>query len=589
MNDRNILTPTAIVVGVFAYLLLLLHNIMILQILTLLGAIALFIFGMDMLSSELQKFCGDRLRNFEKGMRSSNAIRQFLSGAGMTAVIQSSSITTYVVVTLVSGATLTLEQGIAVIMGANVGTTVTPWLIGLLGFNFDISYFAFILVGIGFVMSMLKNQTVKSIGNILLSFALLFVGLVYMNSSLKALNALPGTAPIIDNLGSHEFWSIIAFLLISTIFTWLIRSSSVTVIITMVLCYAGWISFPLGAACVLGANIGTTIPPNITIAKTDVQGRRAALAHSIFNVVGCILVLIFFNPFISLCSWLISLLNVNPQISTVYEIATVHTLFNLFSAIILIWFTKIIADFLRKVFKEPQEQKGEFRLRYIGNGRLNLTAAISIELAMKETLNFAETNHEGFQNVRLALNEKNEDRFEEYREKLVKSEEIADRFEYEIASYLNQITEGSLSGQEADEVKKLYRIIGELESLGDSCMNISRHLYRLRAHNLEFDDESLKNLNLLVDKVETAYSVMIGNIRLAVDKKLTDISNAGTAEDDINDTRNRLRDECINRIEKESEKFLALNYYLDLLEELETMGDFMINVSQSLVNNFTRK
>ena len=543
---------------------------MILQILTLLGAIALFIFGMDMLSSELQKLCGDKLRKFEKGMRSGSAVEQFLSGAGMTALIQSSSITSYVVVTLVSGATLTLEQGIAVIMGANVGTTITPWLIGILGFNLNISYFAFILVGIGFVMSLLKNQTVKNLGNIFLSFALLFVGLIFMNSSLQALTTMSGTAPITDSLSGHGFWSIITFWILSILFTWLIRSSSVTVIISMVLCFAGWLSFPLGAAIVLGANIGTTLQPNIAVGKADVQGRRAALAHTIFNVVGCILVLIFFSPFINLCIWLISLLGVNPQISEVYEIATVHTLF-------------------RKIFKEPAEQKGEFRLRFIGNGRLSVTPAISIELALKETLNFAETAHEGYQYVKLALNEKNPDLFEEYREKLVKSEEITDKFEYEIASYLNQLSEGPLSGQEADEVKKLYRIIGELESLGDSCMNISRHLYRLRAHNLEFDAESLKNLNLLVDKVEFAYKVMIGNIHLAVDKSLTDISNAGTAEDDINDTRNMLRDECINRIEKESEKFLALNYYLDLLEELETMGDFMINVSQSLVNNFSRK
>lgn len=562
---------------------------MILQILTLLGAIALFIFGMDMLSSELQKLCGDKLRKFEKGMRSGSAVEQFLSGAGMTALIQSSSITSYVVVTLVSGATLTLEQGIAVIMGANVGTTITPWLIGILGFNLNISYFAFILVGIGFVMSLMKNQTVKNLGNIFLSFALLFVGLIFMNSSLQALTTMPGTAPIIDSLGGHGFWSIITFLILSILFTWLIRSSSVTVIISMVLCFAGWLSFPLGAAIVLGANIGTTIQPNIAVGKADVQGRRAALAHTIFNAVGCILVLIFFNPFINLCTWLISLLGVNPQISEVYEIATVHTLFNLFSAIILIWFRKIIGGILRKIFKEPAEQKGEFKLRFIGNGRLSVTPSISIELALKESLNFAETAHEGYQYVKLALNEKNPDLFEEYREKLVKSEEITDKFEYEIASYLNQLSEGPLSGQEADEVKKLYRIIGELESLGDSCMNISRHLYRLRAHNLEFDAESLKNLNLLVDKVEFAYKVMIGNIQLAVDKSLTDISNAGAAEDDINDTRNMLRDECINRIEKESEKFLALNYYLDLLEELETMGDFMINVSQSLVNNFSRK
>ncbi len=561
---------------------------MILQILTLLGAIALFIFGMDMLSSELQKLCGEKLRKFEKGMRSGSAVKQFLSGAGMTALIQSSSITSYVVVTLVSGATLTLEQGISVIMGANVGTTITPWLIGILGFNLNISYFAFILVGIGFVMSLMKNQTIKNIGNILLSSALLFVGLIFMNSSLQALTTMPGTAPIIDRLGGHGFWSIITFLVLSILFTWLIRSSSVTVIISMVLCFAGWLSFPLGASIVLGANIGTTIHPNLALGEADVQGRRAAMAHTIFNVVGCILVLIFFNPFINLCTWLISLLDVNPQISEVYEIATVHTLFNLFSAIILIWFRKIIAGILRKIFKEPAEQKGEFRLRFIGNGRLSVTPSISIELALQESLNFAETAHEGYQYVKLALNEKNPDLFEEYREKLVKSEEITDKFEYEIASYLNQLSEGPLSGHEADEVKKLYRIIGELESLGDSCMNISRHLYRLRAHNLEFDAESLKNLNRLVDKVEFAYKVMIGNIQLAVDKSLTDISNAGAAEDDINDTRNMLRDECINRIEKESEKFLALNYYLDLLEELETMGDFMINVSQSLVNNFSR-
>lgn len=563
---------------------------MILLILTLLGAIALFVFGADTLSSGIQKCCGDSLRDFEKGMRSKSPLTQFLSGAGMTALIQSSSMTSYVVVSLVSAATLTLEQGISVIMGANVGTTITAWFIAVLGFSLDLTTFAFILVGAGFVLTLMKKPFLKNIGETFIGFALLFIGIIYMNSAIPAIDQMHDVSDFLAGLGGFGFGSVLIFLFIGILFTWLIRSSSVTVVLVMVLCFAGLLSYPMGAAIVLGANIGTTIQPNLTMRDANVQARRTALAHTVFNVSGEIIVLIFFYPFIDLCSWLVSALVTDPALAAVYGLAAAHTLFNLLSAIVLIWFRKPFALFLTKAYVEPEDaNKGEFQLRFIGSGTVMVTPSISIEQAFKETLNFAETTRDGLKNIELALNENDPDTFEEYREKLVNVEETTDKFEYEIASFLNKITAGPMSARETEQVKVLYRIIGELESLGDSCTNISRHLSRLRVHELSFDEESSRDLNELNGKVGHAMDVLVDNMRLALAGSLSDISNAYEAEDDINETRNAMRDGCVEKIERGSGEFLACNYYLDLLEEFETMGDFMINVSQSLVNDFGRK
>ena len=553
---------------------------MILQLLTLLGALALFVFGLEMLSTGIQKSCGDRLRRFEKWMTSGTPFKQILSGAGITAVVQSSSATTILVASLVSVATLSLKQGICVIMGANIGTTITAWIIAATGFWLDVTVLAFVLLGAGFVMTLMKKSLVKNIGQAVLGLSLVFVGLIYIKSSIPAIDTVPQIAGPIAGLASHGIGSVLIFMLIGVVVTFILQSSSVTVVLTMVLAYLGWLPFPMAAAMVLGENIGTTIGANIAASGAGVQARRAALAHTVFNVAGAVFVLIFFNIFIKINLGLVSLFGLDSQMTAVFGIACVHTLFNTISTLVLVWFRKPFADLLTKWIKEPAPEKGDFHLKFIGSGRLFGTPSISIEQAYKEAVNFAVTAQDGFQYVKLAVNEKDPDKFEEYRQKLVKCEEVTDRFEYEIAAFLNSLTAESMNDHEAREV------ISELESLGDSCENISRLLSRLRVHKLDFDDETISKVNLLIGKVNQAFAVMVSNMRLAVDGELKDISNAYNAEDKINETRDTLRDEGILQIEKGADKFLSINYYLDMLAELEAMGDFMINISQSLFHEF---
>lgn len=559
---------------------------MILQLLTLFGALALFVFGLEMLSSGIQKSCGDRLRRFEKWMTSRSPLKQILSGVGITAVVQSSSATTIMVASLVGVATLSLQQGISVIMGANIGTTVIAWIIAATGFWINTVVLAFVLLGAGFVMSLTKRPIVKNIGQAILGLALVFVGLIYIKSSVPEIDTVPQMAASIAGISSHGIASALIFMLIGVVITFVLQSSSVTVVLTMVLVYFGWISFPMAAAMVLGENIGTTIGANLVASRAGVQASRAALAHFIFNVLGAAFVLIFFNMFIKINLWLVSLFGLDAQMTSVFGVACVHTLFNVTATVVLLWFRKPFADFLARCIKEPAPKKGDFRLRFIGSGRIIGTPSISIEQAFKETVNFAVNAQEGFQYVKLALNEADPDRFEEYRQRLVKCEEVTDRFEYEIAAFLNGIPTESMNDQEAREVKVIYRVISELESLGDSCENISRLLTRLRVHKLEFDEETISKLNLLLGKVNHAFAVMVSNMKLAVEGELKDISNAYNAEDIINVTRDALRDEGILQIEKGADKFLAINYYLDMLAELEAMGDFMINISQSLFHEF---
>ncbi len=559
---------------------------MILQLLTLLGALALFVFGLEMLSSGVQKSCGDRLRRFEKWMTAGSPLKQILSGAGITAVVQSSSATTILVASLVSVSTLSLEQGICVIMGANIGTTVTAWIIAATGFWSDVTALAFILLGAGFVMTLLKKSLVKNIGRAVLGLSLVFVGLIYIKSSIPAIDTVPQIAASVSGLASHGLGSVFVFMLIGVVITFILQSSSATVVLTMVLSYLGWLPFPMAAAMVLGENIGTTIGANIAAGGAGVQARRTALAHTVLNVAGAVVVLIFFNMFIRINLGIVSIFGLGSRMTAVFGIACAHTIFNVVSTLVQVWFRKPFAGLLTWWIREPEPENGDFHLKFIGSGRIIGTPAISIEQAYKEAVNFAVTAQEGFQNVRLALNEKDPDRFEEYRQRLVKCEEVTDRFEYEIAAFLNSLTAESLNDREAREVKVIYRVISELESLGDSCENISRLLARLHVHKLDFDDETISKLNLLVGKVNQAFAVMVSNMRLAVDGELKDIGNAYNAEDNINETRNTLRDEGVLQIEKGADKFLAVNYYLDMLAELEAMGDFMINISQSLFHEF---
>lgn len=574
---------------------------MVLQILTLIGALGMFLYGMNTMSSGLQKAAGEKLRSFLAAM-TSNPLKGVLTGLGITAIIQSSSATTVMVVGFVNAGLLTLNQAVGVIMGANIGTTVTAWFISLLGFKMDISVISIPLMAVGFICSMSKKSKTKNIGEFIIGFSLLFLGLSFMKSSVPDLESHPEVLSFIARWTDLGFWSVLIFLAFGTLLTLILQSSSATVALTLIMLNMGWIPFEMAAAMVMGENIGTTITANIAAAIGNVQSKRAALAHTMFNVFGVIWALIFFRPFLAFIGKLIVLLGY-PDPTTVttfageiggeqtaestaalYGISMLHMMFNLINTCILIWFIPFIVKAVMFIIKSPAKPEEEtFKLKYINAGHL-ATAEISIEQAMKEIVHFAEISRKGLGYVKLAINEQTPDKFEEYRQKLVKYEEISDRIEYEIATFMNSLSKEDISEDSKAQIRSMYKIISELESLGDSGEAISRILSRKNAHGKVFDSEELRTLGIMIDLVDKAYATMIDNLNTGYGN-LKDISNAYDAEQNINEMRNNLREEEIVNIEHDGKNYQTSVYYMDVLSELESMGDFMINVSQALAKN----
>lgn len=568
----------------------------ILQIFTLLGALGMFLYGMNLMSSGLQKAAGDRLRGFLSAM-TSNPFKRVMTGLGITAIIQSSSATTVMVVSFVNAGLLTLVQAIGVIMGANIGTTVTAWLVSWLGFKADISILAVPFMLLGFLFSNSKKSQHRNIGELIVGFSLLFLGLSFMKESVPDLSETPQVLEFVKTWSGYGFWSVLIFLAFGTILTLVLQSSSATMAITLIMLSMGYIPFDMACAMVLGENIGTTITANIAASVGNVSAKRAAMSHTIFNVFGVIWALILFRPFLGLVGKIIELFGLpNPAAegfavadpnsadgtAALYGLSMLHTLFNTINTLILIWFTSYIEKLVKLIIKAPANQESEaFRLKYIEAGPL-ATPELDTEQAFKEIIHFAQISKNGLGYARAAINETDPDKFEELRGKLVKYEEISDRIEYEIATFLNAVSAKEISGKTSREIKIMYKIIGELESLGDSGESISRILSRKNIHKKVFDQDSIKKLNSMAALVEETYDVMITNLKKAFDGNLTEISNAYAAEDRINNLRNNLRDEEIESIENERKNYQTSVYYMDIVSEFEKMGDFMINISQSL-------
>ena len=568
----------------------------ILQFFTLFGAMGMFLYGMNLMSSGLQKAAGDRLRGFLSAM-TSNPLKRVMTGMGITALIQSSSATTVMVVSFVNAGLLTLVQAIGVIMGANIGTTITAWMVSLLGFKADISILAVPLMLLGFLFSNSKKNQNKNIGELIVGFSLLFLGLSFMKESVPDLKQTPEVLEFVRQWSGYGFRSVLIFLAVGTILTLILQSSSATMAITLIMLSMGWIPFPMACAMVLGENIGTTITANIAASVGNPSAKRAALSHTIFNVFGVIWALILFRPFLGLVGRVIEAMGLpnpaaegfavsNPDgadgTAALYGLSMLHTLFNTINTLILVWFTGLIAKIVTKMVKEPENKEEKaFRLKYIEAGPL-ATPELATEQAIKEIIHFAKISKNGLGYARAAINETDTDKFEELRGKLVKYEEISDRIEYEIATFLNAVSEGEISEITSYKVKAMYKIIGELESLGDSGESISRILSRRNIHNKSFDQETIKKLNAMVDLVEHAYDVMITNLTMAENATLEEISNAYSAEERINHLRDNLRDEEINNLENNRKNYQTSVYFMDIVSELEKMGDFMINISQAL-------
>ncbi len=576
----------------------------ILQIFTLLGALGMFLYGMNLMSSGLQKAAGDRLRGFLSAM-TSNPFKGVMTGLGITTIIQSSSATTVMVVSFVNAGLLTLAQAIGVIMGANIGTTVTAWMVSWLGFKADISVLAVPMMLFGFLFSNSKKDQRKNIGELIIGFSLLFLGLSFMKESVPDLRETPQVLEFVRNWSSYGFGSVLLFLAFGTILTLVLQSSSATMAITLIMLSMGWIPFEMACAMVLGENIGTTITANIAASVGNTFAKRAALSHTIFNLFGVIWALILFKPFLRIVGiitenvfgvpnpaaegFVVTDSNSPEGTAALYGLSMLHTLFNLTNTLILIWFTKSIAKAVSWIIKTPKNQEKEvFRLQYISAGPL-ATPELSVEQAFEEIINFARISKNGADYAKSAINEADSDKFEELRKKLVKYEEISDRIEYEIATFLNKVSAEEISESTSVKIKAMYKIIGELESLGDSGETLSRILSRKNIHKKEFDSESIKNLNAMADAVNATYDVMIENLIAAHKGELVEISNAYNAEDRLNTLRNNLRDSMIENIDSKGDNYQASVYFIDIINTYEQMGDFMINVSQDLERAFVRK
>ncbi|MBO7240055.1 MAG: Na/Pi cotransporter family protein [Bacteroidaceae bacterium] len=576
----------------------------ILQVFTLLGALGMFLYGMNLMSSGLQKAAGDRLRGFLSAM-TSNPFKGVMTGLGVTSVIQSSSATTVMVVSFVNAGLLTLVQAISVIMGANIGTTVTAWMVSWLGFKADISILAVPLMLFGFLFSNSKKDNRKNIGELIVGFSLLFLGLSFMKDSVPDLRETPEVLEFVTSWAAHGIGSVLLFLLFGTVLTLVLQSSSATMAITLIMLSMGWIPFDMACAMVLGENIGTTITANIAASVGNTQAKRAAMSHTIFNVFGVLWALILFKPFLRLVGYITEVLfglpnpaddgfTVTDSVSAegtaaLYGLSMLHTLFNTINTLLLIWFTKWIAKAVSWIVRAPENQEKEvFKLKYISAGPL-ATPELSVEQAFDEIIHFAQISKNGTLYAKEAVCEANADKFEVLRDKLVKYEEISDRVEYEIATFLNSVSAEEISESTSIKIKAMYKIVGELESLGDSGETISRILSRKNIHKKNFDSDAIKNLNTMADAVLAAYDVMIANLVAAHKGELTDITNAYNAEERLNTLRNNFRDAVIEDMERDGGKYQTMVYYMDIMNTYERMGDFMINISQDLERAFVHK
>ncbi len=578
----------------------------ILYVLSVLGGLAMFLYGMALMSEGLQKSAGDRLRSFMAKM-TSNAPKRIFTGTIVTCLVQSSSATTIMVVSFVNAGLLTLGNSIGVIMGANIGTTLTAWITSL-GFSVNIALFAVPMMAFGYLLHCSKKSAPKNIGQFLMGFAVMYVGLTFMKDCANALIGPEGKyidqmSVFFDGINDFGYGSILLFLLAGAVLTIVLQASSATMAITMLLAASGLIDFKLAVAMVLGENIGTTITANIAAAVANTSAKRAARAHTIFNVIGVIWVLALFYPIVSLICMIMEGLNFyDPMLasaelkaiadgkavadaetveiyknSLLYGIAMLHTLFNVTNTLVLIWFTPLMEKAVCWLVKEPKGEQEVFRLKYISGGPLS-TAELSLNEAQQELIHFAEICRNGFGYVREAVNEQNPEKFDTLNDKLIKYEEITDRIEFEIATYLNEVSKNEISQEATERIKAMYKIIGEMESLGDSGESIGRILKRKNIHGKPFDKPLLDRLNKMMDLVQKGYDVMVENLK---NNHLTDITNAENCEYNINECRNHLREEHIVNIESNSYNYLTGVYYIDVISELEKIGDFLINISQA--------
>lgn len=550
--------------------------------LRLIGSLGLFLYGMKIMSEGLQKFAGDSLRRILTAM-TTNRVTGVLTGVLITALIQSSSATTVMVVSFVNAGLLTLTQSIGVIMGANIGTTVTAWLISALGFKVDIAVFSLPLLAFGIPLLFSGKSSRKSVGEFIFGFSFLFMGLQALKANAPDLGANPEMLAFVQNYADMGFFSIILFLFIGAILTMIVQASAATMAITLIMCANGWIDYQLGVALVLGENIGTTITANLAALTGNTQARRAALAHLAFNIFGVIWVLILFYPFTNAVSWFVT--NVmrisDPSVAVSFKLAAFHTAFNISNTFVMIWFVGLIEKTVCFLIKGKKDEDEEYRLRYITGGMLS-TAELSILQARKEITLFAERTGRMLDMVKALFYEKNEDAFLKTYSRVEKYESISDRMEIEIANYLTCVAEGRLSSEGKEEIRIMLRAVSEIESIADSCNNMARSIKRRNEFKSIFTDEQNHNVDQMLALTEKALHRMIEILKKS-ELVRDDVNPSYNIENEINNYRNQLKIHNVEDINNKKYQYQDGVYYMDIIGEAEKLGDYVLNVVQAVI------
>ncbi|MDD3968009.1 MAG: Na/Pi cotransporter family protein [Proteiniphilum sp.] len=596
----------------------------IIDFLKLVGSLGLFLYGMKIMSEGLQKMAGNKLRNILSAM-TKNRLMGVLTGILITALVQSSSATTVMVVSFVNAGLLSLIQSIGVIMGANIGTTVTAWMISFFGFGkFSISALSIPLMGVALPLIFSSRSRNKSLGEFIFGFAFLFMGLDYLKGAMPDLQNNPEVLAFVQNFTDMGLLSTLFFLLVGTVLTIIVQSSSATVALTLIMAVQGWIDFPSAAAMIMGENIGTTITANLAAIPANLSAKRTAFAHFMFNVLGVIWMLFVFKYFVQLVDSIVpSFASVHPsgitsfvtslspetysqisslsrgelspelaalqdqyhsyQSATSYGLSLFHTLFNITNVTLMIWFVKFYEKICLTLIrpKKGEEEDEEFILQYISTGMAS-TDELSILQAEKEVEVYIARVKKMFGFVKKMTNLKNSDKkFLKLYNRTEKYEDISDRMEVEIGSYLSKVAEGKLSHQSKERVRSILRAVTEIESIADSACNIARHLKRKMEANTEFEENIVANINSmyeLMDKAIDNMQSLLKNLKISE----SDLVNSKHIESSINEKRNQLKRENVENLNQKLYSYQNGVFYIDIISECERMGDYIINVIESL-------
>lgn len=555
----------------------------IIDLLTLVGSLGLFLFGMKIMSEALQRVAGSKMRQVLSAM-TSNRVKGVFTGFLITAVIQSSSATIVMIVSFVNAGLLSLIESIGVIMGANIGTTVTAWIISILGFKVKMSAFSLPLIGVAFPLLFSKNNKRKSWGEFVFGFAFVFMGLEYLKGSVPDLNSNPEMLSFLSNFSQYGIGTSLIFLAIGSILTVVIQSSSATMALTLVMCNNGWIPFEAAAAMVLGENIGTTITANLAAIVGNVSSKRSARAHFIFNILGVIWILLIFKFYLRG----INSIMVSSGLGSPFEnpgsipvaLSIFHSSFNIINTILLIGLSPGIARLVTLMVPQKEDEEEEFKLKYIDFGLLS-TSELSILQAKKEIILYGQRVTRMYSFVRSLNKEDKQKGFYKKQEKIEKYEKISDNIEVEIANYLTQIIEhGDLGKVSSERVRAMFNVIDDIESIADSCYNLMKTITRKRESKIKFTSYQEDNIKSMFQLVEEAFEVMNQNLEL--DYRSVKLEKALEAEMKINEYRNKLKAEHLVRIEKMDYSYSSGTIYNDLFSELEKLGDYIINISESI-------